>query len=462
MQLLTLSYACFVGAVLVLYFRLSCRGQNVLLLLASLLFCATWDYRGALLLALSTALDFAISRGLAWERPEPLRRRALWSSVVLNLLVLVGAKYGRLFIGHSAVLEPVACFAPIGLSFYTLARLTHTFDVYHRVLRPARSLLAFSLFVAFFPQLTGGPIERARNVWPQLARRREHDLERTFEAFWLIGFGLFKKVYLADHAALIARRLSDPGEGTSAACTLLGLYAYAIQIYGDFAGYSDIARGTARLFGIEILANFDAPYTSANLAEYWKRWHISLSSFLEDYVHRPAAMALRDQGEVGALCAIWLTFIVSGLWHGTGWTFLIWGALHAAGLSVFALTRKSRKRLKKRVPARVLTFCARVLTFHYVCLGYVFFRAPSLPAAWSSLRSLGSGFTVTFEVSRSWNALAFYFVLSFVLDALQRRAGSVFWIFRQRTWLRALVYAAMLLCMTRLFAPSEDFIYAEF
>jgi D-alanyl-lipoteichoic acid acyltransferase DltB (MBOAT superfamily) len=470
MQLLSLSYVCFAGAVLVMYFGLSCAGQNVLLLLASLAFCASWDYRGALLLVLSTALDFAIGRRLDWERPEIERRRAMWLSVILNVSILVAYKYGRVWLSPAAaplssagtLAEQVRRFAPVGLSFYTLARITHTLDAFYRVIRPARSLLEFMLFVGFFPQLTSGPIERARNVLPQLSQRRQFDLDRTYQALWLIGLGLFKKVYLADHAGLIAKRLFDTSGGVSATATLLGLYAYAFQIYGDFAGYSDIARGTARLFGIEIVANFDAPYASANLAEYWKRWHISLSSFLEDYVHRPVSMALRNHGELGLVCAIWVTFLTSGLWHGTGWTFLVWGALHAAGLSVFALTRKLRKRMSKRVHPRLLTACARIVTFHYVCLGYLFFRAPSLQAAWSTLRTLAAGFTITAEVNRSWNGLLFYAAVSFLLDYLQRRAGDTFWIFRQQTWVRAVVYAAMLLCVLRLFAPSEDFIYAEF
>jgi D-alanyl-lipoteichoic acid acyltransferase DltB (MBOAT superfamily) len=172
-------------------------------------------------------------------------------------------------------------------------------------------------------------------------------------------------------------------------------------------------------------------------------------------------MALRDLGDLGWLCGIWVTFLASGLWHGTGWTFLVWAGLHAAGLSVFSLTRKLRKRLQKRVNPTVVTVCSTLITFHYVCLAYVFFRAPSLTAAWTTLRSLGAGFSVTFEVNRSWNALLYYAAVSSLLDYLQLRAGEL-WIFRQQTWLRSVVYVAMLLSVLRLFGPSADFIYAEF
>lgn len=474
MQLLSGSYLCLVAIVAALYFALPRRGQNALLLAASLAFSASWDYRGALLLAASSVVDYAISRRLAWERPESVRRRALWLSVLLNIGVLVTIKYARTWLGHtsltqsddwhSSLSDRLRGFAPVGLSFYTLARLTHTFDVFYRLRKPAEQLLDFVLFVSFFPQLTAGPIERASHILPQLALRRDFDLERMYSACWLIGLGLFKKVYLADHAGLIARRLFESNDGTSTTATLLGLYAYAFQIYGDFAGYSDIARGTARLFGIQIMANFAAPYWSASLAEYWKRWHISLSTFLEDYVHRPVAMVLRDLGELGWVLAIWVTFILSGLWHGTGWTFLIWGAVHAFGLSVLALTRKPRKRLQKRLPAVVFHTCARLMTFHYVCLGYVFFRAASMQEAWATLRSLigiGASFSATFEVSRNWSALLYYAAVASLLDYLEQRAGEL-WILRQRTWVRSVVYAAMMLSVLRLFAPGEDFIYAEF
>lgn len=473
MPLLSWSYLCFVVAVAVLYFRLRRTGQNALLLAASLAFSATWDYRGALLLVASSIVDFAISRRLDWELPESVRRRALWLSVIVNVGTLASIKYARFWIGHvpqsfvqsevwhTSLSEQLRGFAPVGLSFYTLARLTHTFDVYYRLRKPADKLLEFLLFVSFFPQLTAGPIDRARNVLPQLAKARDFDLDRTYGALWLIGLGLFKKVYVADHAGLIAWRMFVSNDGTSATATWMGLYAYAIQIYGDFAGYSDIARGTARLFGIDIMSNFSAPYWSANLAEYWRRWHISLSTFLEDYIDRPVAMALRDLGDLGWVLAIWVTFLASGLWHGTGWTFLIWAAIHAAGLTVYALTRRLRKRAQKRLPPVVLSTCARLLTFHYVCLGYLFFRAGSLKEAWGWLRSLGAGFSITFEVNHNWNSLLFYAAVMALLDYLEQRAGEL-WIWRQQTWVRTVVYAAMMLSVVRLFAPSEDFIYAEF
>ncbi|HEX7478093.1 MAG TPA: MBOAT family O-acyltransferase [Polyangiales bacterium] len=468
MQTLSLGYWGLTAAALVAYFRLPRVGQNVLLLAASITVCAGFGFRCVVLLIASTVLDYAIGRRLEWSRPESSRLRWTWFSVVSNVGLLALAKYGRLLSGQPSSLlghalgEELRSWSTLGLSFYTLARMTHTLDVYYRIIRPARSLLDFSLFVAFFPQLTAGPIERARNILPQLAKRRRFELTRLYEATWLIGLGLFKKVFVADHCALLVKRLLGPGTAHNGLELLLGTYAFAFQLYGDFAGYSDMARGTARLFGIEIMQNFEAPYLGLNLAEYWRRWHISLSSFLEDYVHRPAVMTLRAHGTVGVVIAIWVTFLLSGLWHGTGWTFVAWGALHAAGLSAFALSRKLRKQLKQRLPSQLWTALSWLLTFHFVCFGYVLFRAPSLASVATTLSDAAAGFAVTLNVGRTWSAVLFYAACLLSLDVMQRRQRDAFWIFAQRPWVRTLCYAVLLLCVVRLFAPGDAFIYAEF
>jgi alginate O-acetyltransferase complex protein AlgI len=466
-QVLIVMYWLGVLTLLPLYFSLPARGQNLCMLAASLGFCLALDWRNAVFIAATTALDFAMTRWLAWERPDYVRRRALYCSIGLNLMTLVSFKFGRLWVieshpSDSTLAEALRSFAPLGISFYTLARLSHTFDVYSRRMRPARSLLECLLLVSFFPLLTAGPIERARNFLPQLTQRREFECQRCYEGAWLIAFGLFKKIFLADHMAVIARRLLDSHPQQSALATVLGLYAYALQIYGDFSGYSAMARGTARLFGIEVTSNFETPYNSVNLAEYWRRWHVSLSSFLQDYVHLPLAMALRDYGEVGLIAALWITFLISGLWHGAAWTFIVWGAVHAVGLSVFSLSFRLRKRLRARLPPRWVAAFGRLVTFHYVCLAYIFFRAPALPAAWKTLASLGAGMRVTPAVSSVWGPLLFYAGMSLATDHVQRGPGREFWIFEQKPWLRTVSYAALLLCIMRLFAPNEAFIYAEF
>lgn len=466
MQILSFDYWGLTLALLVAYYCASRIGQNWLLLLASLGFCASWDYRSALVLIASSALDYGISRYLAWDRPERTRRLALVASVLLNLAVLALLKYARFWAPPSAAdarSGDWATLSSIGVSFYSLVRLTHTFDVFFRSLQPARSALEFMVGVSFYPLLTAGPIERMQSLLPQLSARRSFQLQAIYEGSWLIGLGLFKKVFIADHCALLVKRLlePEPTAAVSSISTWLGVYAYALQIYADFAGYTDLARGTARLFGVHVMENFAAPYAATSLAQYWQRWHISLSSFLEDYVHRPLSLVLREHGELGAVCALWVTFLLSGLWHGTGWTFLLWGALHGAGLSVYALTRKQRKRLKKRLPPRLFATAAWLITFHFVCVGYVFFRAGTLPHAWLTLQRLGSGIALTEDVGKTWTAVAFYAALLALLDQRRARAGEL-WIFEQKLWVRAACYGALLLGVVRMFAPGSEFIYAEF
>lgn len=469
MQILSFGYCGLVGALLVVYYRFPYRWQNLSLLLASLGFCASWDWRGAALFVATTAIDYWLGRRLDWNQAQAIRRRALWTSVALNVLLLVAVREVRHWSDFTSmgILAPlaqeVANFSLVGLSFYTLVRLTHTFDVYYRLAQPASRLSEFLLFAGFFPLLSAGPVERARNILPQLSRYRPLDMRRVYEGSWLILLGLFKKVFIADHAGLLAKRLLDPSPGAtdSSLATLLGVYAYALLIYCDFAGYSDIARGTARLFGIEVMPNFAAPYASKSLAEYWRRWHISLSSFLEDYVHRPLTLALRYRGDVGAMGAVALTFLLSGLWHGLGWTFLVWGAVHGLGLSVLYLTSKRRKRIKRKIPGWLFDSVAWLATFHYVCLGYVFFRAPSLSAAADTLSRLGSGLLITPDVEYAWDGLVFYALLTALLDRQELREGS-FWVFDKPVWVRTACYAALLLAVVRLFAPGQEFIYAEF
>ena len=466
MALVSFEYSLFVLALLPVYYRLSRAGQNTLLLAASLAFCAVADPRSVVLLAVATLVDFTIGRRLTWSRPDAERRRYLWLSVGFNLLLLGCFKYwdvgARLVFHGVPSAAPAHPFVPIGLSFYTLARLTHTLDVYFRLLQPCASFSDFALFTSFFPTLTSGPIERARNFLPQISERRRFDLSRVHAAFWLILLGLFKKVYVADTCAGIVKDYLNLENDPNGAETLLGVYAYAIQLYGDFAGYSDMARGVARLFGIDVTQNFRAPYLATSLADYWKRWHVSLSSFLDDYVFAPTSMALRDFGTVGIVGATWVTFIASGLWHGTGWTFLAWGGIHAAGLTVYALTRRFRKKMKKRVPRGVLGVVSALVTFHYVCFAYVFFRAESLAAAVTLLGHLGHPYAMTENIDDSGQKLAVLATLLLVLDGITWKKDSVFWVFLEPLWLRALCYAVLLFCIVRFHAPAEAFVYAQF
>jgi D-alanyl-lipoteichoic acid acyltransferase DltB (MBOAT superfamily) len=271
--------------------------------------------------------------------------------------------------------------------------------------------------------------------------------------------GLFQKVVIADRAAALVSTFLRPQSG--AALTLLGICTYAIQIFADFSGYSDIARGVARWFGIEVIANFRAPYLSRNLPEYWRRWHISLSTWLEDYVYKPSGMWLRRWGLFGALAATVLTFFVSALWHGRGATFLCWGAIHVLGVSMFMTTRGLRKRLKSRLPAVPLQLISTALTFAVVCFAYVFFRAPDVGSALSTLVEVTHLRPVNLPVMDDAVELIALTGSVAAVHYLQLQ-DAPHWVRERPVWLRAAAYAAMVFFVVRLPGASQGFIYFQF
>jgi D-alanyl-lipoteichoic acid acyltransferase DltB (MBOAT superfamily) len=334
-------------------------------------------------------------------------------------------------------------------------------DVYFWRSKAPRDPLDALLFAGFFPTIMSGPIERAAHFLPQLAAARKWNTHRFAEGVWLIAIGAFQKAVIADNiGSVVDGLLNKPDSGSA---VVLGLFAYAIQIFGDFAGYSDMARGVARLLGFDITQNFLAPYGSPNISEFWKRWHISLSSWLNDYVFSSCSMALREWGIRGMIAATWVTFLVSGLWHGTGWNYVVWGSVHAIGLTAFAVTKDLRKKAKKRwEKSWWLVPLAVSITFWWVCLGYLFFRAPGLPQALEQLGLVASRrwawpvSTGDFAVVASCTAAVFY------LHKAVYRGKDVFWIFKKPIWFRCGFYLALGLLLLRFHAPSERFIYFQF
>ena len=449
------------------YSALGARGQNWLLVATGMLLMASWDLRFPIILVGTTGLAYGVGRKLEWERPDARRRLWLCAGVGLDLAVLLGFRYAA----HPGVADPAGVLdhaagwrlrglvAPVGLSFYTLARMTHTFDVYYRFERPCRSFLEFLTFTSFFPLLVSGPIERSTRILPMLARRRRVDVDGVYRGAWLILLGLFQKVVVADHCGALVGTFLRPHPGT--VLTLLAVSAYAMQIFADFSGYSDIARGLARLLGIEVMENFRAPYLSPNLAEYWRRWHISLSSWLEDYVYKPAGMWLRNFGLLGAFGATAFTFFISAMWHGRGWTFLCWGAVHVAGITTFMATRSFRKRLKSRLPAAPLKTFSTLLTFATVCLAYIFFRAPDVGSALSTLAELSRPLPLNLpDVGEGLEFLALVISVAGVHHIQLKRDAD--WMQTRPVWMRATCYAAMLFFIVRLPGSSQAFIYLQF
>jgi alginate O-acetyltransferase complex protein AlgI len=386
-------FALFFAAVWVGYWLLRRREapRVWLLLIASYFFYGYWDPRFLWLIGGSTALDYSIGRVLSSTSAPGRRRLLVTLSLVGNLGALAFFKYWGFFIeeagalieslGLQANLPTLRVILPVGISFYTFQTLSYTLDVYRGALTPERNFARFALFVAFFPQLVAGPIVRARDFLPQIPRPPVLTSAAFSSGLWLIFWGLTKKIVLAD---LLGRELVDDvwsnPEGAGGWLTLIGIYGYALQIYGDFSGYSDCAIGVARLLGFELSRNFDFPYRSTAPREFWRRWHISLSTWLRDYLY--ISLGGNRGGNWAMYRNLMLTMTLGGLWHGASWMFVIWGVYHGAILVIDRL-------LGLEDPKGALHRSVRVLAmFQFTCLGWVFFRSQTTGDAWAVLGSL--------------------------------------------------------------------------
>jgi alginate O-acetyltransferase complex protein AlgI len=416
-------FVVFLAIVLPLYYALSHKWQNRMLLVAGYVFYGAWDWRFAFLLAGSTIIDYVAGRAVHRAATERRRKMLLAMSIVVNLGILSTFKYFDFFVGSLNALMvslglgevpwAVHVVLPVGISFYTFQSMSYVIDVYRRQMKPAPDLLTYAAFVAYFPQLVAGPIERATNLLPRIMARRTVLPEQIATGAQLVLIGYLKKIAIADAVApLVGTIFSNPG-ACSSLKLLLGVYLFAIQIYCDFSGYSDIARGVSRWFGIELMVNFRQPYLSADIVEFWRRWHISLSTWLRDYLYIP--LGGNRNGRFKTYRNLMVTMLLGGLWHGASWTFVIWGGLHGLFLAAAKLIGTRPVEGQIRSPRQLIVFGLRVLlTFHLVCLTWVFFRAASLEQAWMYLCGLAHG-TTACEL-RLVAVTAFYMSLTFLID----------------------------------------------
>jgi D-alanyl-lipoteichoic acid acyltransferase DltB (MBOAT superfamily) len=464
-------YAVFLPLVLLIYWRLRHKQQNVLLLVASYLFYGWWDYRFLGLLAFSTLMDYAIARKLDSAKDERSRRAFLTMSIVGNLTILGFFKYFNFFIDSAADvmqslgLQPdfptLRIILPIGISFYTFQEISYTFDVYRRVIPATRNLVNFATFVAFFPHLVAGPIVPARSLLPQIEKERPRlTPDKWQSALVLILLGLFKKVAIADvMAPIVETAFSSPGANSSVSL-LIGLYAFALQIYGDFSGYSDIGRGSARLLGVELMENFAQPYLSRNITAFWRTWHISLSSWLHDFLYLP--LGGNRHGRAATYRNLMLVMLIGGLWHGAAWTFVIWGGLHGIYLAIHRwrgnyVPRGYQGRFVLRrdiVPV--------LATFHLVAFAWIFFRADSLSSAISYIGRLFQ-FRIAIPDPNSLILVTAAAVAILSIDLWQRNSGTHEVMLRWRPAWQGLAYASLMLAIVVFSGgPVTPFIYFQF
>jgi D-alanyl-lipoteichoic acid acyltransferase DltB (MBOAT superfamily) len=470
-------YFVFLTLIVLLYWRLrDRRRQNVLLLFASYFFYGWWDWRFLGLILISTVVDFYCARAIArWE--ERGRRRMLLSvSLVLNFSFLGFFKYFNFFVeSMGSLLEslgfervPMAALRiilPPGISFYTFQAVAYIVDVYQRKLEPAESMVDYALFISLFPHLIAGPIQRPSHLLPQVQAPRSFEASSFFDGSMLILSGLFRKCVVADNCALIANAAFGGQLGPpSLAVVALGTYAFAWQIYGDFSGYSDIARGSAQLMGFHFMVNFRQPYLARNLQEFWRRWHISLSTWLRDYLYIP--LGGNRGSEARTYRNLLATMLLGGLWHGANWTFVVWGGIHGGWL---AIERVARKVLEpgESGSGRAAVFSARawlgrIATFHLVCAAWIFFRAQSVEGAFRFLGGLGR-----FEWQPEF-ATAFLFLAAFsmplmILDLLLEHRVEEYFSQKMAT-ARQVAFAATLVVAVALFSANDvnAFIYFQF
>ncbi len=418
----SLDYFVFLACALVGYHALARRGSLRLgfLFVASCVFYMAWNPAYIALVLFSITVDYVAGGAIAGAKDSRGKRAWLTASVVVNLGLLGTFKYFNFF--ARAFADTVHVFGvpispahldvilPIGISFYTFESLSYTIDVYRGRIEPTRNFIRFACFITFFPHLVAGPIVRASDFLPQLDGPRRLDSKLVSEGVFLIATGLVKKIVFADYLAVnLVDRVFDDPTAYSSLEVMVGLYAYTMQIFCDFSGYTDVARGSAMLFGLRLPENFDRPYQATSPAEFWRRWHMTLSTWLRDYLYFPLGGS--QVAPLRAYFNLWITVFLVGLWHGAAWTFVIYGLLHATAMVIH---RYFVRRLGRgaRQPDPLHLRVLKVLgTLHFVVLSRIFFRAPDVHSAFGVIRQLGAGSTALFHVTASlwWLLLAGYF-----------------------------------------------------
>lgn len=470
----TQEFLLFFVVVLAAYWALPWpRARTWLLLGASLYFYASWNVWLAGIIVASTTADYLIARGLDASSSAKHRRWLLAGSLSMNLGLLFYFKYANFFLqsleavlkatGHAAYLPVLSVILPIGISFYTFEAISYTVDVYRRRLRAERSLIHFMLFITFFPHLVAGPIVRARDFLPQIGRRKRGSWARVHLGCRYILIGMFKKLVIADHMSVFADPVFAAPQYYCSSTLWIASFAYALQIYCDFSGYSDLALGTARLLGFRLAENFNMPYFATNIGDFWRRWHISLSTWLRDYLYIPLGGS--REGRWRTYLNLLIVMLLAGLWHGASWTFIAWGLCHAL-LQIghrlfrdFAAKRSLLQRTLQSLPGTVLRIA---ITFTVCCLAWVIFRSATLPAAAHMLSRMlwpTPGLAYALPIRRiAWAAMVLLVAHLLALDDSWKKVLD-----RLPAPVRGLSYAAALLAAVVLTpATTQTFIYFQF
>jgi alginate O-acetyltransferase complex protein AlgI len=478
----SIDFAIFLPIVFILYWFVTNNNlklQNFLIVTASYLFYGWWDWRFLFLILFSTIVDYSVGIALKTESSQTKRKILLWTSILVNLGFLGFFKYYNFFLenfvtafsffGNPINPQGLNIILPVGISFYTFQTLSYTIDVYKRKLTATKDFIAFSAFVSFFPQLVAGPIERATHLLPQFYKRRKFDYALAVDGMRQILWGLFKKIVIADNCAEFANQIFNNSADMNGSTLVLGAIFFTFQIYGDFSGYSDIAIGTSRLFGFDLMQNFNFPYFSRDIAEFWRRWHISLSTWFRDYLYIPLGGS--RGGTWMKVRNTFLIFIISGFWHGANWTFIVWGALNAIYFLPLLLTNNNRNNLEtvakgKLFPSlKELSFM--LLTFGLTVFAWIFFRADNIGHAISYISEILSPslFSIPKFAGMREGLTTIILITTFVLIEWKGREGQFaiqnFGIKWKRP-LRYAMYYAIIIAIFEFGGKEQQFIYFQF
>lgn len=478
----SIDFAIFLPIVFSLYWFVinkNLRLQNLLIVAASYLFYGWWDWRFLSLILFSTVIDYTVGLKLKTEENQSKRKVFLWISILVNLGFLGFFKYYNFFLdnfiaafsffGAEINADSLNIILPVGISFYTFQTLSYTIDIYKRKLEPTKDFIAFSAFVSFFPQLVAGPIERATNLLPQFYKKRSFDYSKAVDGTRQILWGLFKKIVIADNCAEFANQIFNNSSDMSGSTLVLGALFFTFQIYGDFSGYSDIAIGTSRLFGFDLRRNFNFPYFSRDIAEFWRRWHISLSTWFRDYLYIPLGGS--RGGTWMKVRNTFIIFIVSGFWHGANWTFIVWGALNALYFLPLILTNNNRNNLeivaKGKLFPSIKEFSFMLLTFGLTVLAWIFFRANNIEHAINYISEILSPSLFSIPDFRGMGKALITIILVglFVLIEWKGREGQYAISNLGVKWKRPLRYAmyyAILIAIIMFGGKEQEFIYFQF
>ncbi|MGD1960721.1 MAG: MBOAT family O-acyltransferase [Fulvivirga sp.] len=472
----SIEFLVFLPITFVLYWFMlnkDLRLQNLLVVVASYIFYGWWDWRFLSLIFISSAVDYSIGRKLASVTKPKARKYLLWLSLALNLGFLGVFKYFNFFVdslkdafhvfGADIELTTLNIVLPVGISFYTFQTLSYTIDVYKGNLKPSDDPVEFFAFVSFFPQLVAGPIERATNLLGQFSEPRVFDYHKAKDGVRQIIWGFFKKIAIADTCAVFVNDIFGSYADQSSGMLLLGAFYFAFQIYGDFSGYSDIAIGTAKLFGFDLMTNFRYPYFSRDIAEFWRRWHISLSTWFRDYLYIPLGGS--RGGRSSAVRNTFIIFIVSGFWHGANWTFIVWGALNAIYFLPLLLSNRNRRNLDNVANGSLWPSFGEVrqiiVTFLLTLLAWVFFRSPDISNSFEYLRILV--FSGSWLVEFSYLSSVPMILIMVGLEWIQREKTHPMQIEKLSSIARLSVYCLIVfLTIAHVSSTNQEFIYFQF